>query len=84
VEALLARVDEVETEIAAETKVARAKNALLRNDPDTAFRLLSAAADSFRSIDPLDPARNARATYGTSSTNTACATPAPRWTSPPG
>jgi transcriptional regulator with XRE-family HTH domain len=57
VEALLARVDEVETEIAAETKVARAQNALLRNDPDTAFRLLSAAADSFRSIEPLDPAR---------------------------
>jgi tetratricopeptide (TPR) repeat protein len=62
VEALLSRVDEVETEIAAETKVARAKNALLRNDPDTAFRLLSAAADSFASVDPLEPARR-RAGY---------------------
>jgi transcriptional regulator with XRE-family HTH domain len=64
VEALLARVDEVETEIAAETKVARAKNALLRNDPDTAFRLLSAAADSFRSIDRWTRRENAKATYG--------------------
>jgi transcriptional regulator with XRE-family HTH domain len=57
VETLLSRVDEVETEIAAETKVARAQNALLRNDPDTAFTILSAAADSFASIDPLEPAR---------------------------
>jgi transcriptional regulator with XRE-family HTH domain len=57
VEILLSRVDEVETEIAAETKVARAQNALLRNDPDTAFTILSAAADSFASIDPLEPAR---------------------------
>jgi tetratricopeptide (TPR) repeat protein len=62
VEALLSRVNEVETEIATETKVARAQNALLRNDPDTAFRLLSAAADSFGSIDPLEPARK-RAGY---------------------
>ncbi|MCT4682772.1 MAG: tetratricopeptide repeat protein [Roseicyclus sp.] len=62
VETLLSRVDEVETGIAAETKVARAKNALLRNDPDTAFRLLSAAADSFASLDPLEPARR-RAGY---------------------
>jgi hypothetical protein len=64
VEALLSRVDEVETEIAAETKVARAKNALLRNDPDSAFRLLSAAADSFGSVDTLKPA-NQRLEYGT-------------------
>lgn len=57
VESLLSRVDEVETEIAAETKLARARNALLRNDPDHAFQILSAAADSFKSIAPLEPAR---------------------------
>jgi hypothetical protein len=57
VETLLSRVDEVETEIASDTKVARAKNALLRNDSEAAFTLLSAAADSFRSVDPLEPAR---------------------------
>jgi hypothetical protein len=55
VEGLLARVDEVETEIAAETKVLRADNALLRGRPAEAFAILSAAADSFASIDPLEP-----------------------------
>jgi hypothetical protein len=83
VEALLARVDEVETEIAAETKVARAKNALLRNDPDTAFRLLSAAADSFRSIDLLDPARK-RQGHIVLLYQHGLRYPGPRWTSPPG
>ncbi len=57
VEALLSRVDEVETEIAAETKVTRADNALLRGRVEEAYRILSSAADSFASIDPLEPAR---------------------------
>lgn len=41
----------------AETKEARATNALLRNCPEDAFKILSAAADSFASINPLEPAR---------------------------
>ncbi|MCR9089636.1 MAG: hypothetical protein NXH97_23210, partial [Rhodobacteraceae bacterium] len=57
VETLLARVDEVETEIAAQTKELRADNALLRGRVDEAYRLLSAAADSFASVDALEPAR---------------------------
>lgn len=57
VETLLSHIDGVETEIAAETKVARAQNALLRNRPKDAFQILSAAADSFGSSDLLRPAR---------------------------
>jgi transcriptional regulator with XRE-family HTH domain len=57
VETLLARVDEVETEIAAETKVLRAQNALMMGKADDAFRHFSAAADSFAGLDPKDPAR---------------------------
>ncbi|MEM8959500.1 MAG: tetratricopeptide repeat protein [Pseudomonadota bacterium] len=57
VETLLARVDEVETEIAAQTKELRADNALLRGRVEEAYRLLSAAADSFGSVDALEPAR---------------------------
>jgi len=57
VEELLSRVDTVETEVAAETKEARAKNALMRGRAEDAYRLLSAAADSFASVDPLEPAR---------------------------
>ncbi len=60
VEALLARVDEVETEIAAETKVTRADNALLRGRVEEAYRILSAAADSFASIDLPESARQRR------------------------
>lgn len=56
VESLISRVDEVETEIAAETKEAGAANALLRNRPQDAYTILTAAADSFASIDPLEPA----------------------------
>ncbi|WP_138466794.1 tetratricopeptide repeat protein [Poseidonocella sp. HB161398] len=63
VETLLCRVDEVETEIAAETKLARADNALLRGRVGEAYRILSAAADSFGSIDPAEPARR-RINYG--------------------
>jgi len=54
VEARLSRVDEVETEIAAETKLARAENALLRGRVDQAATLLTAAADSFASVDRLE------------------------------
>jgi hypothetical protein len=57
VEALLSRVHEMETDIAAKTAEARAANALLRGQVDQAYRLLSAAADSFAGIDPLEPAR---------------------------
>lgn len=57
VETLLARIDEVETEIAAETKELRADNALLRGRVDQAFTLFSAAANSFAALDPLAPAR---------------------------
>jgi len=47
VETVLSGVEDVETEIAAETKVLRADNALLRGRAEEAFVLLSAAADSF-------------------------------------
>jgi transcriptional regulator with XRE-family HTH domain len=57
VEALLSRVHEVEADIAAKTAEARAANALLRGQVDQAYRLLSAAADSFAGVDPLEPAR---------------------------
>lgn len=63
VESLLARVDELETESAAETKILRADNALLRGRPAEAFVVLSAAADSFASLDLLEPARR-RIYYG--------------------
>lgn len=62
VEDLLARVDQVETEIAAETKELRADNALLRGRLGEAFRHLSAAADSFAGLDPLEPGRR-RSSY---------------------
>ena len=51
VEMLLARVDEVETTMAAETKEARASNALLRNRPEQAFAIYESAADGFRELD---------------------------------
>lgn len=47
VETLLSGGEDVETEIAPETKVLRADNALLRGRAEEAFVLLSAAADSF-------------------------------------
>lgn len=57
VEDLLSRVSEVELEIAAETAETRATNALLRGRVQQAYTILSAAADSFAGIDPLEPAR---------------------------
>lgn len=57
VEAMLARVDQVETEIAAETKELRAANALLQGRAEDAYTHLCAAADSFAGIDPEEPAR---------------------------
>lgn len=63
VEALLSRVDEVETEIAAETKLMRSENALLRGRVEEAYRHLSAAADSFSSVNLLEPVRR-RLVYG--------------------
>ncbi len=62
VEALMARVDEVETEIAAEAKEIRAANALLRGRVEQAYGIYCAAADSFASVDRLEPARR-RARY---------------------
>jgi tetratricopeptide (TPR) repeat protein len=57
VEALLARVQEVELDEAARTAELRADNALLRGRVDQAFALLSAAADSFAGIEAVEPAR---------------------------
>ncbi|TCP43102.1 hypothetical protein [Rhodovulum marinum] len=57
VENLLSRVQEVELEEAAKTAELRAGNALLRGRVEQAFTVLSAAADSFRAVDPLEPAR---------------------------
>jgi hypothetical protein len=51
VEDILARVDEVETDINAETTVTRAQNALMQNRPEAAFAHFSAAADMFQGID---------------------------------
>ncbi len=42
---------------------AQARVALLRGDPEAAYRLLSAAADSFAGIDPVEPARR-RLSFG--------------------
>ncbi len=50
VEELLSRVQEVELEEAAKTAELRAQNALLRGNTDQAYRLLSAAADSFAAV----------------------------------
>ena len=63
VEELLSRVDTVETEITADIKQARAANALLRGKVQQAYNILTAAADSFASVDPLEPSRR-RAVYG--------------------
>jgi len=57
VEELLARVHEVELEEAARSAELRAETALLRGRVDQAYTLLASAADSFRPIDPLEPAR---------------------------
>ncbi len=57
VENLLSRVDEVETEIAAHSKEIRARNALMRGRPEQAFTILSAAADSFGSVDQITPSK---------------------------
>ena len=62
VEELMLRVDEVETEIAAEAKEIRAANAILRGRVQQAYDIYCAAADSFGSVDPLEPARR-RARY---------------------
>ncbi len=56
VEILLERVQEVELEEAAKTAELRANNALLRGKTEQAFRILSAAADSFGAVDPAFPA----------------------------
>lgn len=57
VEEILSRVQEVELEEAAKTSELRAENALLRGRTDQAYRILSAAADSFAAVDPWEPAR---------------------------
>ncbi len=57
VEARLADVQAAELDIAADTAELRARNALLRGRVEQAHRLVSAAADSFAAIDPLEPAR---------------------------
>ena len=62
VETLLARVQEVELDEAAQSAELRADNALLRGRVDQAFALLSAAADSYAGIDSLEVA-DRRDTY---------------------
>ncbi len=57
VETLLSMVQEAELEVAAETAELRAKNALMRGRPEQAYTLLTAAADSFAAVDPLEPAQ---------------------------
>jgi len=57
VEEILSRVQEVEKEEAAKTAELRAENALLRGKVDQAYALYCDAADSFRVINPLEPAR---------------------------
>ncbi|WP_223476263.1 tetratricopeptide repeat protein [Oricola indica] len=61
VENLLSMVHATELDIAAKTADLRADNALLRGRVDEAYRMISAAADSFAAIDPREPAR--RLTY---------------------
>ncbi len=56
VEDFLSRVQTVELEIAATTAEARAENALLRGRVEQDHALLSAAADSFAAVDPLEVA----------------------------
>ena len=57
VENLLAMVDITETEIAAQTKMLRASNALMRGRAEQAYTILEAAADSFASLSPLAPSQ---------------------------
>lgn len=57
VERLLSMVHATELDIAAKTAELRADNALLRGRVEEAYRMLSAAADSFAAVDPLEPAR---------------------------
>ena len=57
VERLLSAKHKMDLEEAAKTAELRARNALLRGDVELAYRLLSAAADSFAAVDPLEPAR---------------------------
>lgn len=64
VEALLSRVDAVESETLAETRELRARNALLRGRVDEASRHFTAAAEVFTSIDRRECARR-RVRYGT-------------------
>ncbi|MBB96311.1 MAG: hypothetical protein CML68_17170 [Rhodobacteraceae bacterium] len=63
VEEILSRVQEVELDEAAKTAELRANNALLRGRTEQAFRILSAAADSFAAIDPIEPARKRILSY---------------------
>ncbi len=56
VETLLSHVQEAELDEAAKTAELRANNALLRGKAEQAYRILSAAADSFAAISPVLPA----------------------------
>ncbi|MEM6760838.1 MAG: helix-turn-helix domain-containing protein [Pseudomonadota bacterium] len=57
VDQLLGAADVAETKISADTKIARAQNALTRNRTRQAFEILSAVADSFGSVDAAAPVR---------------------------
>lgn len=56
VESLLSRVDEVESTIAIETKVVRAKNSLLLGKPEIAFSLFDQAVELYLSVDQFEAA----------------------------
>ncbi|MEL7090803.1 MAG: helix-turn-helix domain-containing protein [Pseudomonadota bacterium] len=56
VDQLLGAADVAETKISADTKIARAQNALTRNRTQQAYEILSAVADSFGSVDAMAPA----------------------------
>lgn len=57
VENLLSMVHTTELEIAWDTASLRADNALLRGRTKDAFTIISAAADAFAAIDPIEPAQ---------------------------
>lgn len=60
---LLEQVHSDELEEAANTAVTRAKSALMLNRMEQAYRILSASADSFAAVDPIEPARKRILTY---------------------
>ena len=63
VDGVLESVHAIELDEAAKTAELRAETLLLRGRVDEAYRILSATADSFAGVDPLEPARRRIMTY---------------------